>query len=407
MIISEDHRQIPLVAECDVVIVGGGIAGVAAALSSARAGAKTLLLERQFTLGGLATLGLVTLYLPLCDGMGQQVSFGLAEELLRLSVALDEIPPASLNWRNTPHPYKKQPRFEVSYNPAVMAISCEKLLLENRVNLLYGVQLCDCIVQDGNITTLLCQSIEGRIAIRAKSYVDASGDAILCHCAGEATAEYQRQNILAAWYYTSSDTTGYERHMLGVADLPDEFRTAPALNQKRYRCLTSQDQTEFVIDAHAALLKDFLNSGRLSKQHQLSTIPTIPQVRMTRRLAGSYSLPEAKSNVHYNDSIGMIGNWKCPGPIYEIPFSCLHGNQIHNLITAGRCISTDETMWDNTRVIPACAVTGEAAGLAAAMCDDMRTLHVPSLQKNLSDRGILLHHTQLTVGTWQSQVRKE
>ena len=72
----------------DTVVVGGGVAGIAAALSARRSGASVLLLEREYSLGGLATLGLVTIYLPICDGMGHQVSFSIAEELLRLSMSL-------------------------------------------------------------------------------------------------------------------------------------------------------------------------------------------------------------------------------------------------------------------------------------------------------------------------------
>lgn len=71
----------------DVIVVGGGIAGIAAALSSARSGAKTLLVESMYMLGGLATAGLVTIYLPLCDGEGMQVSYGIAEEPLRISIS--------------------------------------------------------------------------------------------------------------------------------------------------------------------------------------------------------------------------------------------------------------------------------------------------------------------------------
>ena len=84
----EPARELPVHGRSDVIVAGGGIAGIAAALSARRAGAeRVLLIEREFTLGGLATLGLITIYLPLCDGRGRQVSFGIAEELLRLSVS--------------------------------------------------------------------------------------------------------------------------------------------------------------------------------------------------------------------------------------------------------------------------------------------------------------------------------
>jgi glycine/D-amino acid oxidase-like deaminating enzyme len=70
-----------------VLVVGAGIAGMAAAIAAARNGANVILLEREYGLGGLATLGLVTIYLPLCDGEGNQLIFGLGEELLKLSIA--------------------------------------------------------------------------------------------------------------------------------------------------------------------------------------------------------------------------------------------------------------------------------------------------------------------------------
>ena len=143
-----------------------------------------------------------------------------------------------------------------------------------------------------------------------------------------------------------------------------------------------------MIDAHQALLDDFLKRGTFTPEHQLASIASIPQLRMTRRLAGVTEVTEQTGPVP--DSIGLIGNWKRSGPVYELPFSCLYGRTIKNLITAGRCVSADEAMWDNTRVIPACAVTGEAAGLAAAMSRDFRTLPVEGLQRILKKRGIML-----------------
>ena len=84
--ITEPARTLPLAGSYDVIVVGGGIAGVVAALAAARRGATTALIERGFGLGGLATLGNVVKYEPLCDGFGNQVMGGLCEELLRRSV---------------------------------------------------------------------------------------------------------------------------------------------------------------------------------------------------------------------------------------------------------------------------------------------------------------------------------
>ena len=78
--------QTPILAQCDVAVSGGGIAGIAAALSAARLGADVVLVEREYLLGGLATLGLIAIYLPLCDGCGRQVSRGICDELFWLSI---------------------------------------------------------------------------------------------------------------------------------------------------------------------------------------------------------------------------------------------------------------------------------------------------------------------------------
>ena len=379
--IREPQRSIPVTGTYDVAVAGGGVAGIAAALSAARAGAQTVLLERQFALGGLATLGLVTIYLPLCDGCGRQVSFGIAEELLRLSVSLDAPPPAILRWKET----KPKSRYQCAFNPHQFAILAEKLLLDAGVDILYGIQVCGASVSDGSIEAVLCESISGRTAIRAKSFVDASGDAVLCRAAGEETTVFARKNILAAWYYTAKE---YHLHMLGVADLPEGERLAAPINHKRYTGLTCESQTAFMLDAHQALLEDFLKKGNFTPEHQLAGIAAIPQLRMTRRLVGITEVTEHTGPVP--DSIGLIGNWKRPGPVYELPFSCLYGKKVRNLITAGRCISADEAMWDNTRVIPACAVTGEAAGLAAAMSQDFPSLPIENLRSILKQRGIPL-----------------
>ena len=93
----------------------------------------------------------------------------------------------------------------------------------------------------------------------------------------------------------------------------------------------------------------------------------------------------------FEDSIGLTGDWRRPGPCFEIPFRTLYSAKVPNLICAGRNISVTDSMWDITRVIPPCAVTGEAAGTAAAMTDDFTALDVSKLQSKLAEQNVQLH----------------
>ena len=120
----------------------------------------------------------------------------------------------------------------------------------------------------------------------------------------------------------------------------------------------------------------------------ISTLSTIPQIRMTRRIVGEYTLDTAQDHEEFEDSIGGIGHWRRRGPAYHIPFGCLYSRKVPNLITAGRSISVTEPMWDLTRVIPPCAVTGEAAGTAAALADDFGTLDMRILRNCLAEKGV-------------------
>ena len=91
----------------------------------------------------------------------------------------------------------------------------------------------------------------------------------------------------------------------------------------------------------------------------------------------------------------MFSDWRKRGPVYELPYSTLYAKTVKNLITAGRCISVTEAMWDITRVIPVCAVSGQAAGTAAALTDNFKTLSVENLQKKLVEDGVVLHEKDL------------
>lgn len=380
--------------ECDVCVCGGGVAGIAAALSAKRAGAKdVILLERGFMLGGLATAGLVTIYLAICDGRGHQVCYGLAEELFMLSIehgAEDRYPTAWLDGDDIAERAKK--RFEVQFNAQLFAISAEKLLRREGVKIIYGASAVAARTEDGKITDVIIEGKGGResIVIRG-SVVDSTGDADICKLAGAKTAIFSAGNKLASWYY------GYGNHdfklyMCGVHDVSNDENATDLKDTKRFTGLDTDELSNMVQIGHDAMINDILSRRQKIPDLVPTTISTIPEVRMTRRIVGVYEQDISEVDVEYPDSVGIYPNWKKFGPVYELPLSSLYGKEVKNLITAGRCISVTDDMWDVTRVIPVCAVSGEAAGAAAAMSSDFANMDVAKLQEHLKSRGVLLHN---------------
>jgi len=382
----------------DVVVCGGGFAGISAALAASREGKSVILFEKEYMLGGLGTAGLITIYLPLCDGFGRQVSFGIAEELLRLSItygAEDRYPENWLDGVGTKT--EKDRRFQVQYNPQVFAILAEKLLLENGVTILYGSYVVDVATENDRITRLYVENKSGRTAYGAGSVVDATGDCDIAHFAGVPTKTFQQGNVLAGWYYFTGET-GYTLQPVGASDTPDEEKTgdeAAPLISRRFTGLDGKEISQMVCLSHAVTLEHWLQKRESDKNAVISTIATIPQIRMTRKIVGEYELSHKEEHTYFADSIGMVSNWKKRGPVYEVPFRILYNRKVKNLITAGRCTSVNETLWDVMRVIPCCAVTGQAAGTAAAMTDDFGALDVAKLQQKLRENAVVIHEKDL------------
>lgn len=394
------EKRVPVVGTCDVLVAGGGVAGVAAALAAARHGARTLLVEREYLLGGLATLGLIAIYLPLCDGKGRQVSYGIAEELLRLSIR------HGIQGKN-PRPWleggtreeKAARRFEVQYNPHFFAVLCEKILEEAGVEILYGTLVTGVETRKGSITHLLLENKSGCQAVAAGSVVDTTGDADVCVFSGAPTRIFRQGNLLAQWYYANAEGK-LRLHMLGAADIPDKYKKpgeaeSRNLADRRYTGLNGFEISEMQRTAHRKFLESVLKHKETAPDFEPVTMPSIPLLRMTRCLVGEGCLDDEDAHRHFADSVGLISDWRKPGPVYEIPFSTLWNRRIPNLLTAGRCISVTDPMWDISRVIPACAVTGQAAGTAAAMFGDMTRTSVPELCAALQQDGVYLHEDLL------------
>ena len=157
---AEPGRSIPIEAEYDVCVLGGGVAGAAAALAAAREGARTCLIEKEYALGGLATLGLIVIYLPLCDGNGRQVIAGISEEFLRASLKYG---PGNLPdcWREGGDPAaRQQERYQTRYEAASLTLALEELLLSAGVTLWYDTRLCAAVC--GNAPHDWCKSFANR-----------------------------------------------------------------------------------------------------------------------------------------------------------------------------------------------------------------------------------------------------
>lgn len=391
--ITEPGKNIPVIGEYDVVVVGGGIAGVSAAVAAGRNGAKVCIVEKEQAPGGLATLGLIVYYLPLCDGMGNQVIGGLGEELLKLSIKYGpgKIPEC---WRNNgSKEERKKNRYCVDFNPASFILSLEELLLKEKIKLFYDTRFCDVIVQDNRITALLIENKSGRNALLCRVAIDASGDADLCQRAGEKTVSLNT-NRRSAWCFFKNGSK-IELDILG-----DPFYKKLSGKIKTFSGDNWEDVTEINIQSRKLILKRLksLRKGKdYSKKYPI-LIPTLPQFRMTRRLQGVFQLDEKDDKRWFRDTVGIIGDWRKSGPVFAIPYRCLTAKNISNLLTAGRCISVTNSAWDITRAIPACAVTGEAAGTAAALC--VRTnnnlnvcqLDLITLRDKLKKQGVILEY---------------
>lgn len=385
--------QTPITHDCDVLVAGGGIAGIAAALAAARQGKRVILLERAFLLGGLATAGIVTRYLPLCDGMGKQVSFGLAEELLKLSVSIPAEGCGILGgWDTDAVQSDTTRRYEADLNPQLFAILAEQALLKENVQILYGTVAVATAVDNDRITAVIVENKSGRFGITVNAVVDATGDADIVKFAGAPSANYGRGNILAAWYY-SAGQKGYKLHVVGVCDDPD--RQVETLIDRRFSGIDGDELSEITALSHEQVLIHLDKLRSTDQSAQPATIATIPQVRMTRRIDGAYTLHDTEMHTYFEDSIGLVSDWRKRGPVYEVPFRTLYCENVKNLLTAGRCTSVTDEMWDIMRVIPCCAVTGEAAGIAAAMSDDMTTIDIAALQQKLRNAGVVIHEKEL------------
>ena len=385
----------------NVVVVGGGMAGVAAALAARRAGATVTLMEKEIALGGLATLGNVVVYLPLCDGKGRQVTGGMSEELLKLAAALNGRTVPGLRADRTAIPEcwtrpcspeeRKKHRYIVELNPASYILALEELLVREGVRLLYDTRFVGLAMSGARVTDVVGADKGGLFSLSCASVVDGTGDGDVCVAAGEDT-ESCAGNVRAGWFFY---TNGGELRMERMSDPMSRDPAVVPPGGVGFECRDGESVTHHVLEYRKKLRArlEALRGVEGAKEVYPLMLPAVPCFRMTRRLRGRAEPSAARAQEPCAEVIGLAGDWREAGPVYHLPYGCLVG-RAQNLLAAGRCMSVGNDLWDATRAIQVCALTGEAAGLAAALaCSagvDPAGLAIGRLQDALRARGAIL-----------------
>lgn len=447
--IVEPARTLPVYGEFDVVVIGGGPAGLAASTCAARHGAKVLLVERYGFLGGMGTAGGVTNFAGLYgrkNGEMQQVVHGVVDELLERIAALGGL--------NTPQD-GMQGRIRVqSYDISSLKCAADQMLVASGVHILFHAWASSVLLQGTYIQALIVETKSGRMAIRAAKFIDCSGDADVAHFAG---VPYEVGDGLGSGLYpTTMFRVGHVDAAQALAavgefkaintlmaqaqhDNPGQYQfpregaiLRPQKNATEWRANVTQigNASGAAMDATDARQ---LSDGELEGRRQITDyfsflrqeVPGFADaaivdiaaqigVRETRRIQGQYVLTgeDILASSRFDDAIGINAwpmelhtagkiDWQFPyntdsneGRVYnDLPWRMLVPATVSNLLVAGRCASMTHEGQSAARVSGSCFVMGQAAGTAAAMLSESQTfadVDVKALQYLLVKDGVYL-----------------
>jgi hypothetical protein len=381
-------KEIPIVKSSDIIVAGGGPAGVAAAIAAARQGANTILLEKHGFLGGMGTAALVNPFMSYFSGRTQLVK-GIFQEVIERLENAGAFGGVGHSW---------------SFDPEVYKFVLNELCLEAGVHLQFHTFVVDAITENGKITGLITESKSGRQIMEANIYIDCTGDGDLAARAG---AEYQIgretdgacqpmsimfkmggvKNRRKAWEYPVNDKRLPQGRVL-FFKMPREGEVM--VNMTRIVNVDGtnvEDLTRAEIEGRKQVMEivEYMkeNVEGFEDAYLIMTGPQIG-VRESRRIMGEYVLTadDVLQCRKFEDAIAhcsyMIdihnptgaGTEKVilpKGQWYDIPYRCLLPKGFDNLLVAGRCISSTHEAHSSLRIQPTCYALGQAAGTAGAI----------------------------------------
>jgi len=401
-------REIPVQEHYDVLICGGGAAGIGAALAAAEQGAKTALVERFGFLGGMATAGYVN---PMSEFAynGRRVVGGIpwrfANKLLENGGGLVE-----------------EPRCNVSFNPEIYKLTAQQLLADAGVTCYMNTMLLDCRMEGDVVTEVVLHNKSGMFALQADYFVDATGDADLFHLVGAEMLPQEEalQPGTLCFCLAGVDTTTERMHIIHQKNHrfnhQATFVREPLLALREQgvevpqfggpwlattlqpSCITvnmtrsamnAVDSADYQ-EAEGRMRRDVFRLVELMKEHveefkncYLTSVATVAGIRESRRVKGIHVLTaeEYVTAYHFEDAVARSAHAVdihlpnndgqkliFPEDAGFIPYRSLITERYPNLLAAGRCISADGGAFAAIRVQAPCMETGQAAGYAAALC---------------------------------------
>lgn len=392
-------KSVPVKKQYDVIVCGGGVAGVAAAVSAAQNGLSTLLLEKSNILGGLGTLGLINFFVPMCNGRGKQIIFGLAEKWLRLSATLgfDTIPE---EWKNGEPTEPTNVRYIQRYSPAIFAYQLTDELKKSGADILF-----DCIatdpVMDGNICTgVITESKGGTEFYPCRVLIDTTGDCDVLRRGGIPTVSGENFFTFSAKMITLDSC----QHAVKTGDIRYAYSNISGGNINlfgddqpndvpRWSGLSAEDVTDYIVRNHLLILDKLKTTDR--KTREVVTTPGMAQFRTTAHIKGDYSLAVSDAYRHFDDSVCVINDFEHRDHLFEVPLRALTRRDFPNIITAGRSADGTGYGWDLLRVIPPAILTGQAAGEAASLAIKAGTgvadVAIRALQAKLEKENVMIH----------------